>query len=219
MGLKISGLEILKKVLPVESVLCLSYPDLVCTCEEVEKLFGYKPEKTTDFGAWHGKDFPLPDTQEFFEKAGVKTVSYVDIYASRGCEEIVDLNQPQDLGQFDLVIDPGTTEHCFNVGYAVANAAMAVKKDGFIFHTPPISMINHGFWNFSPTAFWDFYTQNGWKVQGMWIQSGNDVLPCPATKRFQVKPESSIYCLAQRLTDDKIGWPTQSKYLANPNLK
>lgn len=219
MGLKISGLQILQKVLPVESVLCLSYPDLVCTCEEIEKLFGYKPEKTTEFGAWHGKDFPLPDTSEFFEKAGVKKVSYIDVHASRGVEEIVDLNQPQELGEFDLVIDPGTTEHCFNVGFALMNAAHAVKPSGFIFHTPPVSMVNHGFWNFSPTAFWDLYSQNGWKVQGMWIQNGEDVLPCPATKRFSVKPESSLYCLAQRLNSEPLGWPTQSKYLANPDLK
>jgi hypothetical protein len=55
------------------------------------------------------------------------------------------------------VLDCGTTEHCFNVGQAIINAAHAVKPGGAIFHCFPMCVMNHGFWNASPTAFKDFY--------------------------------------------------------------
>lgn len=220
MGLRTTALVILKKAFPVDSILCLSYPDLVCTTGEIERIYGYKPQKTTDYGTWHGKDHPLPDTQEFFEFVGAKKVDYIDVHASRGCETIVDLNKRQRLGQYDLVIDPGTTEHCFNIGQAMVNAAEAVKPGGFIFHSPPVTMVNHGFWNVCPTALWDFYTQNNWRVRGIWVARKDEIEPLDnPVKRMQIVGESSLYCIAQRRGGEKMRWPTQSKYLANPDLK
>ncbi len=46
----------------------------------------------------------------------------VDLVASRGGERILDLNGPLEadlVGGFDVVLDAGTMEHCFNVGQAV----------------------------------------------------------------------------------------------------
>src|SRR5579872_5734142 len=54
-------------------------------------------------------------------------LSVVDIREERGCETTVDLNQPADLGRFELVLDHGTIEHCFNIAQAAQNLAAAVK--------------------------------------------------------------------------------------------
>ena len=91
------------------------------------------------------------------------------MYKHRGNELIVDLNYPNASflleGKYDLVIDNGTLEHCFNAGEALINAARMVKqKGGFIFHINPLSMINHGFYNFCPTLLFDFYDQNDFKI-------------------------------------------------------
>jgi hypothetical protein len=85
----------------------------------------------------------------------------VDAVRHRGTETLADLNEPQKFGEFDFVIDPGTVEHCANVGLAMASAVRAVKVGGHIIHTAPVSMVNHGYFNFSPSFFPDFYRANG----------------------------------------------------------
>ena len=63
------------------------------------------------------------------------------------------------------MIDAGTIEHCFNIAQAILNAAQAVAPGGHVFHAPPMTMLNHGFYNLNPTLFHDFYGQNGWTVE------------------------------------------------------
>ena len=146
-------------------------------------------------------------------------VDCIDIVASRGCERIFDLNYPQDMGLHDLVLDCGTVEHCFNIGQAIINAANAVEEGGVIFHTPPISMINHGFYNLSPTVLYDFYTQNGWGIEFMAGVQGKTLFPLDPIGRQSVPSECSMYMVARRTNMNPMVFPTQSKYLANPDLK
>ena len=146
------------------------------------------------------------------------TLTCVDVHASRGVEKVLDLNYPQDMGKFDLVLDCGTVEHCFNIGQAIINAANAVAEGGVIFHTPPMSMINHGFYNLNPTLLHDFYTQNGWHVEFMAGVQENSFFSLPAAQRIAVPPECSIYFVARRMNSNQLIYPTQAKYLANPNL-
>jgi hypothetical protein len=123
------------------------------------------------------------------------------------------------LGKFDLVIDAGTIEHCFNIGQAIINAANAVNEGGAIFHTPPMSMVNHGFYNISPTLLFDFYMQNGWNVEfccGSCPRGMYDINPY---LRYAVPPESSIFFVARRTNMNPLSFPTQQKYLKNPDLK
>jgi hypothetical protein len=88
-----------------------------------------------------------------------------------------------------------------------------VKLGGVIFHGNPISMINHGFYNFSPTLYHDFYTQNGWEVELMMVSSKNgDTASIPPTDRCRVGQELSILVAARRISDT-LKFPTQTKYL------
>ena len=198
-------------------VLSFGYPDLVASAEEIERLFGVRVTRFTDFGRWHGVDFPLPETLEVFGAIGTQLVC-VDIRQSRGVERVVDLNYPCDLGSFDLVIDAGTIEHCFNIGQAMLNAAQAVAVGGHVFHTPPMTMLNHGFYNLNPTLFHDFYVQNGWTLEVLMGGTRQGKFKVHPTARFAGPAEALLYCLARREHDGALAFPTQTKYLDNPNL-
>lgn len=217
MGIKTSSLGVIVK-LKAKDVLSLSYPDLVMSVDECEQITGIRGEKRNDSNRWHNKQEELPETLEIFNKLGMN-LTCVDIVASRDVETVVDLNYPHDLGKFDLVLDCGTTEHCFNIGQALMNAANAVKEGGYILHTPPLSMTNHGFYCLQPTLFYDFYTQNGWEVQFIAGELNNKWFEIPAVNRVKVPAEASLLVLAKRTNSNQLIYPMQSKYLSNPNLK
>ncbi len=220
MGLRAFGLHTLLAYLPAKTVLSLSYPDLVMSQDELEAVAGFRTFCENDSGKWHGVAYKLPETVEAFRKLGTETLRCVDIVASRNVEEIFDLNVPQDFGQYDLVIDPGTTEHCANIWQATVNAANAVKEGGIIFHTPPLTMLNHGFFCPQPTFYHDLYTQNGWAIEKLIVTDGaGQYADVPYTGRFKAPAEWSTYCIARRLSPLPLTFPVQTKYLLNPQLK
>ena len=146
---------------------------------------------------------------------------------SRGIERVIDLNDPlsEDLVEgFDFVLDPGTIEHCCNIGQALMNVAMALRQDGCVCHYSPLSMFNHGFYNINPTLFVDFYGQNDFDLEFMAATKGDRFTPelvsIPRHERFDGPPaNASILVVARRLKLSRLKWPTQSKYLKNPDLK
>lgn len=210
MALPLHALKLIAPFLKGAEVLSLGYPDLIATQSGLEKSFGVRVEKLTDANEWHGVKEKLPETLEFFSLMGAK-LSIVDFTAEKGMERIANLNEPHDLGKYDLVIDPGTLEHCFNFGQALFNAANAVKLGGRLFHLSPVNMVNHGFFNINPTLYHDFYSQNGWEAQ-MSVVPVRDLSAHP-TSRFTLHMEYLIRCLATRKTDQPLKAPIQAKYL------
>jgi SAM-dependent methyltransferase len=211
MALPFHALKRLEPYMRGKSILSLGYPDLMATKEEIEKLFGYKPSKFTDAHEWHNTKDPMPETMEMFDHIGA-SVTIVDFNADRGIEKIADLNHPQELGKFDLVIDPGTLEHCFNIGQAFMNAANAVKVGGVICHLSPMTILNHGFYNLNPTLFNDFYLQNGWDVKELKIMPSS--MPRLHTvKRFDMHTEYLMRVLVERTNGASLRFPVQTKYL------
>jgi hypothetical protein len=212
MGLGLDAVKLLLPHLKNAKILSLGYPDLLI--EDPRSVFGVTPKHYTEFGPWHGVQYPLPETVETFALLG-STLKCIDIHASRGCEEIIDLNYLTNLGKFDLVIDAGTIEHCFNIGHAILNASNAVKAGGHIFHSPPMTMLNHGFYNVCPTLLFDFYYQNGWEIEHLTSNYG----AVPYVKRFKAAPECCLYFIAKRIGNAWLKYPTQSKYINNKDLK
>ena len=217
MALTAQALGLLARHLPGKRILSFGYPDLVAPAAEIERLLGVRPTRFTDFGRWHGVDFPLPETLEVFDAIGAR-LACVDIQPSRGVERVVDLNHPCDLGSFDLVIDAGTIEHCFNIGQAIVNAAQAVAVGGHVFHAPPMTMLNHGFYNINPTLLHDFYVQNGWALELLSGGAREGKFKVHATGRFAAPPDAVLYCIARRQHAGALAFPTQSKYLEHPGL-
>jgi hypothetical protein len=191
-------------------VLSLGYPDLDVTADQIHKLFGYMPKRFTTANEWHGRREPFPETEELFERLGAK-LTVVDFIKDRGMERIANLNEPHDLGKYDLVIDPGTLEHCFNIGQAFMNAANAVRVGGHVMHISPMTMMNHGFYNLNLTLFSDFYTQNDWTVHDLKVISRP--FNVHQTDRFFPHTEHIVRCLAERETGAPLKMPIQTKYL------
>jgi hypothetical protein len=129
-----------------------------------------------------------------------------------GNELVADLNFPHSFGEFDLVIDPGTIEHCFNIATAVINAAQSVKVGGHIVHVNPVTMVNHGFYNLCPTFYYDFYLENGFEIVEAFAALEEMKGAFPHKGRVGYAPEVSAYVLARRLEAKPFKFPIQAKY-------
>ena len=82
-------------------------------------------------------------------------------------EQIANLSDPIPpvyINRYDLIIDPGTLEHCFNIATAISNIASMVKIGGYAYHQTAITFCGHGFYCVSPTFFVDFYLHNGFSI-------------------------------------------------------
>ncbi len=101
----------------------------------------------------------------FFKMLGYNIVESMDCWTEEGADFIHDLNRPipRDLaGQFNLVYDGGTLEHVFDVKECLFNVVRLLQSEGMVIHHSPMNgYVNHGFYQFSPTLFEDFYAANG----------------------------------------------------------
>ena len=156
-------------------VLSLAYPDLLFPPALVSR---YLPQITrqvslhpasAEIAMSHGHpelSAGILDTSDFFDALGA-TLDVVD-FADLGHQEtILDLNNsipPAMAGGYDIILDPGTIEHVFNVAQAMANVVHLCRPGGYIYHQAAISFVNHGFFSFSPCFFVDFYASNHFEV-------------------------------------------------------
>jgi len=214
MALDRIGLALVAKRLRGAAVLCLGYPDITAPAAEVERLLGVMPRKFTDHGGAHKVAHPLPETLDTLRLAGVEAIDCVDSMPSRGCERRVDLNERQAWPRrYGVVINPGTLEHCFDVAQAMFNAWRAVDLSGAILHAAPLSMMNHGFWNFSPTVIGDFAEANGGRVLALIARDGKwNTIPIDPVRRFVAPPESVLYALVEKVTEAPETIPVQWRY-------
>lgn len=108
-----------------------------------------------------------------------RMVSFRTLLGMLGFHEFydIDLNGHADLNwdlsralpsdsrkQAGLVIDIGTCEHIFNLPQVFTNIVELLKPGGIVFHLAPLSWYNHGFVNFNPLFFKEFYEQNNFEV-------------------------------------------------------
>lgn len=209
-------------------VASFGYPDIISPLWYVESLLGekfrdlsYRQDSDDICGRHRIEQRKIPDAESFFSLMGC-ALTVFDIVSERGCENILDLNEPLPLGkplQFDIVLDIGTLEHVFHIGQAALNMASMVKYGGFIFHENPYNMGNHGFYGMNPTWYADFYRQPGFKLLVLEMVVKNDpaegsyVGGLHGTRRFEyIKSESNMIAVAQRTALVPIRWPQQTKY-------
>ena len=102
--------------------------------------------------------------QAVFRLLGLESFA-LDVSDYEGAEYIADLNQaiPHSLEeQFGTIIDGGTVEHVFDVKQAMQNIARMLAVGGRVVHiSPACNWLGHGFYQFSPTLFFDYYGING----------------------------------------------------------
>lgn len=242
MGMNTFFLNVVNEVLKLSSarpakMVSLGFPDILVpesvlrkflSDEAVEQLV-YRAD-SKEIAAWHGLSGQIdkiPDAKDMFRHMGVE-LSIIDFQEVRGDEIIVDLNVPiaENLsGAYDIVFDGGTMEHCFNVSQAVDNILGMAKVGGHIIHGNPLTLINHGFYNFSPTFYYDFYTQNGHRLVSPLVATCNrgldtEVIKLDPTQRHKNIPiESGVAVVIEKCNDEPTKFPVQSKYLKSPKLK
>lgn len=234
-------LEIFKHLIPLIrskpiELVSMGYPDCLVPTSMVRDFFGADAVSNLKFRedshriiAWHSMQDHLDQVIETFSlfKAMGMRMTVLDINTVRGDEIICDLNEPIPdslAGKFDIVLDGGTLEHCFNVGQAVKNFVAMLKVNGYVVHGNPLFALNHGFFNFCPTFYYDFYRDNAHKLMGPiygYVQRGldYDAIELPPTDRFpKAAVNSWLSVVAQKLHDRPNVWPTQTKYKKNPTL-
>jgi hypothetical protein len=176
--------------------------------------------------------------ETFFKMLGFDEVVTVDCSDFEGCNFVYDLNKnslPSELkGRFDMVMDLGTMEHVFHIPHFFKNIFEALKMGGRVVHTLPSSnFIDHGFYSFSPTLFWDFYRANRFDVNRIDVMHYYPDAKIPAfhhpyrpelSQRFsEGQLKDGLYgtlCIATKKTDssaDQI--PQQSSYSENQWLQ
>lgn len=210
---------------PGMRVASMGYPDIIAPDGMIEMMVSKMARKLkyrSDSEAIckrHGlKNRLIPDAHSFFELFDC-ALDVFDVVRERGCEKILDLNAARidpalRAWNYDIVLDVGTAEHCFNIGQALINMAGLVKQGGYIIHENPFNCGNHGFYNLNPTLFADFYAANGFEVMDCRLVS-RDGGECkiPHTKRFRfIEQEVNTFCQARRVEVKSFVFPVQSKY-------
>jgi len=126
-----------------------------------------------------------PNAQTLLTLLGADHVYAADISPREKPDFLIDLGEPVDVSyhaRFDTILDVGTLEHVFDIGTALKNIVRMCRKGGNVILIHPSSgAIDHGFYQFSPTLYFDFFSSNGFSVVGCYL---NEPLRCePEDKR------------------------------------
>lgn len=215
--------KLLEKLEPGDAVASMGYPDIIFPEERLAEHLGervaalrYRTD-SEEICKRHGVPFhAVPDAESLFEQFGC-TLDVYDIVKDRGCEIVLDLNEPYPANsreQYDWVLDAGTLEHCFNVAQAAKNMAGMVKVGGQILHENPWNWGNHAFYSLHPTWFHDFYSANGFEVLTCRLtDKEHKQSPEMGPWRFVYEShEVALLTVACRREAKPFVWPTQSKY-------
>jgi predicted O-methyltransferase YrrM len=106
---------------------------------------------------------------DLFSTWGFSEYLALDVSGYEGAEVLFDLNRsdlPASLlDRFGLIINGGTLEHVFHVPNALYNISRMVKTGGMIVHITPLhNWVDHGFYQFGSTLFYDYYHQCNYPV-------------------------------------------------------
>ncbi|NLS97289.1 MAG: class I SAM-dependent methyltransferase [Planctomycetaceae bacterium] len=167
----------------------------------------------------------------FFKLLGIHDCPAMDYSDYEGAQFVFDLNDPlpdEFTERFDMILDAGTLEHVFDVRRALANVATMLKPGGRVIHVVPANNYsNHGFYQFSPTLFADFYRANRFEDLRLYVADefqrrgemvrvdlfSIDVTRQPQMMRSNSRRRMLVYCVATKTSDSTSHVvPTQSAY-------
>lgn len=185
-------------------VICLGYPDLLAdrggwTAPDVAWEDLPMRDDAAQIWAQHGlahlSGECMPETKATFAKFGADA-KICDATAWCAEDFVLDLNRPlprRHRGRFDIVIDPGTLEHCFNIAQAFANVDLLLRPGGFVYHQAAMAFPNHGFWSISPTAFFDFYQSLGYELGRPYRSAGRSSFSIFVPRYVAIDPFAAVF--------------------------
>ena len=128
---------------------------------------------------------------------------------------------------YDILIDSGSAEHCFNIGQVFENYFYMLKPGGVLVQYIPFYSPNHGFWSFNPTALFDLSRYNPIKIMFAELQSYKSyhhyfddekkLIKYSPLKRFSVQSDylDGVVLFAfcyKKLSKSIFRYPIQAKY-------
>lgn len=215
-------------------VLCLGYQDVIVSDVGYGRYFSGVDWRSKLRGrpnrekllSIHGGNPKLisvvPTLDSFFSLYGNVKVDVIDFAQYEGSEIVHNMGEPISpslAGKYDIVIDGGTTEHVFDIACAFFNCARLTRVGGYVYHSVPMTMLNHGFYNLNPTLLCDFYEDNGFETSGC-IGVVNEVtdnpkmFDLPKVDRFRVDggEAAMLYIAQKKEARDELTKPIQRKY-------
>ena len=164
---------------------------------------------------------------------GVKKTITCDVSNYEDPDLIIDLNRKVKKNfheNFDLILDFGTLEHVFDVPQALENYVKMTKLNGHIAIAVPCSnMIDHSFYMFSPTLFYDYFLINGFKIIKSYLRVSSPYIYNQKSIFYEyLYQDTEIPILPQMCTEviiiakkvnniNKISKPTQFVYQKDIN--
>jgi SAM-dependent methyltransferase len=157
------------------SILTLGRQGVMATLDDAQRMLrsvGLKPATLpvgaatrTNIPEWQSGPYRnyISDVA-FFQLLGLTGLQALDVSSYEHAEIIQDMNRPVPAalhGRFDLIIDGGTVEHVFDVRQSLSNIAHMLAPGGRVIHISPTNnYVNHGFYQLSPTLYFDYYAAN-----------------------------------------------------------
>ena len=131
------GLISFVKANKISSLCMIGKQDILIEWDDFRREMGLYGINYDDTIYQEIKDTYPIDSYKFWRMFGITDIHALDVSPYEGADILFDLNTAELperwRGQFDLVLDGGTSEHIFSVGQAIKNIAGLVKKGGFIY--------------------------------------------------------------------------------------
>jgi hypothetical protein len=163
-----------------------------------------------------------------FSMLGIDDYADIDAYDFDRPAIVHDLNEPLPpnlQARFGLVIDGGTLEHIFDLRTCFANVVALTRLGGRVVHCNSASnMIDHGFWAINPSAYFDYYSVNGfdeldatifeWDVRDPWRPCSAFAYEYGMTINGRCDPErvAMTWFTARKARQTPLTLPTQGLY-------
>lgn len=177
-----------------------------------------------------GESITQPDgfTEALFAALGYPVIEAMDFTDKEGAQHIHDLNQPCPdhlKGQFDLVIDGGTTEHIFYLATALDTCHALLKPGGVMMSFVSCDgMFGHGFFQTGPDVPWRYWhAARGYQMLEVSVaarRSPSKVVPLPdptgqprGGEMALTGPHMILYVARKPLVDPPYSPPIQSHYV------
>lgn len=118
--------------------------------------------------------------KDIYALLGLESYQCIDADGRHGAY-VFDLNEDIRAtgfnNQYDLITNYGTTEHCINQYNAFKNIHDLCGDGGIMIHYVPFQgYVNHGYFNYQPSFFYDMVRANDYSIIGEYLTIGNNNL-------------------------------------------
>ncbi len=133
---------------------------------------------------------------------GAEKVFVTDISDYENPDYTMDLSHDvneQYHERFDVILDSGSLEHIFDVPTALSNMIKMLREGGeIILMLPSYNAIDNGFYSFSPTLLFDFFSANGFSNFSCYLREGSNFNYTKKGKVYQYNYVGKEYSLTSR---------------------